>query len=360
MPIWKIEDNRPVKVTATKAHHEQVLEKNLEDWLVSDPDVLGEPLFIIGRQVEVPEVRDRLDILALDISGNAVIIEVKRGKLKDPVDMQALRYASYISKWTFDNFEREAIKYASNLKPDYNFNEEYEKFCAKALVDGVPDINEEQRIIIVGSEVKDKLGSVALWLLEHSIGIKVVEVELYKDNDTLFFQPHVVVPTPVSRFTETGKYVQTDADHPWSKDGRTWHLEKRCSPQTKEMLLSFDNTIRSKIDVEGPFWNQKNYVAYRRKGYNWLIVRTKPSQLNLDIYVKTGSFEKGVISKQLGIEAFESDETMSEKMSLPTSINIKKLNEGTDILEYESSQTSTCPKMSSGNLSRKLLKERLN
>src|SRR5215210_6119605 len=101
MPIWKITDQGPIRIPETKLKQEKLLEEKLEDWVVRDPSLLGEPLMIIGRQVIIPDVKDRLDILALDPQGNAVIVELKRGELSNPVDMQALRYASYISKWQF-------------------------------------------------------------------------------------------------------------------------------------------------------------------------------------------------------------------------------------------------------------------
>jgi hypothetical protein len=204
MPIWKITTDGPVKVSQTKLKQEKLLEEKLEDWVIADSSLLGEPLLIIGRQVLIPDVRDRLDILALDPQGNAVVIELKRGKLKDPVDMQALRYASYISKWRFEEFENQARAYLQKVKdPDFNFNEWYEQFCNDAGIDEVPDLNSDQRLIVVGSEVKDKLGSVALWLRDHNVDIKVVEVEIYREGETLLVQPHVIVPLPVSRFAET-------------------------------------------------------------------------------------------------------------------------------------------------------------
>lgn len=94
MGLWKITNQGPKQVPETKFKQEELLEENLEDWICSDGSILGEPLFIIGRQVMIPDMKDRLDVLAIDPQGNAVIIELKRGKLKDPVDMQALRYAS--------------------------------------------------------------------------------------------------------------------------------------------------------------------------------------------------------------------------------------------------------------------------
>ena len=45
---------------------EKLLEEKLEEWVVSDPALLDEPLLIIGRQVIIPNVKDRLDILTLD------------------------------------------------------------------------------------------------------------------------------------------------------------------------------------------------------------------------------------------------------------------------------------------------------
>jgi hypothetical protein len=265
MPIWKITDKGPVKVSETKLKTVKILEEQLEDWIVRDPSLLGEPLLVVGRQVMIPDVRDRLDVLALDPQGNAVVIELKRGRLRDPVDMQALRYATYISKWGFEDFERTARAHLGKVgDEDFNFNETYEEFCAGQGVDEVPDINSDQRVVIVGSEVKEKLGSVALWLRDHSIDIEVIEVEAYQEGESLLLQPHVIIPLPVSRFAETSRVPRGQGAQPWKTEGREWHLEKRCSPATKAMLLKLDELVGESLDVDGPRWNQKHYVAYKK------------------------------------------------------------------------------------------------
>jgi hypothetical protein len=329
MGLWKITDKGPAKVSETKFKQEKLLEGQLEDWISSDPSILGEPLLVVGRQVLIPDTKDRLDMLGLDPQGNSVIIELKRGKLKDPVDMQAMRYASYIAKWTFTDFENVARNYAGKLgDPEFNFNAMYESFCVDAGVDEVPDINKDQRIIIVGSAVRDKLGSVALWLYEHSIDIKVVEVQAYKDGNDVFIEPNTVVPLQVSKFAETGKIRPEGA--PWITDGKSWHLEKRCSIRTKEIFIRLDKIIQENFDVEGPRWNQKHYVAYRVNNYNWLSVVTTPSILRLDFLVKAECFNSDDIASRLNVAKFEKEESMSEKLALPSSVFIKNRNEQTD------------------------------
>jgi hypothetical protein len=329
MGLWKITDKGPAKVSETKFKQEKLLEGQLEDWISSDPSILGEPLLVVGRQVLIPDTKDRLDMLGLDPQGNSVIIELKRGKLKDPVDMQAMRYASYIAKWTFTDFENVARNYAGKLgDPEFNFNAMYESFCVDAGVDEVPDINKDQRIIVVGSAVRDKLGSVALWLYEHSIDIKVVEVQAYKDGNDVFIEPNTVVPLQVSKFAETGKIRPEGA--PWITDGKSWHLEKRCSIRTKEIFIRLDKIIQENFDVEGPRWNQKHYVAYRVNNYNWLSVVTTPSILRLDFLVKAECFNSDDIASRLNVAKFEKEESMSEKLALPSSVFIKNRNEQTD------------------------------
>lgn len=331
MPIWKITPKGPVQVTETTLKEEQLLEEHLEDWIVANHQLLGERLLIIGRQVMIPDIRDRVDVLALDAQGNAVIIELKRGKLKDPVDMQALRYASYIAKWSFEDFENQArIHLNSGGDPRFNFNEVYEQFCSDAGIDEVPDLNSDQRLIIVGSEVKAKLGSVALWLREHKIDIKVIEVEVFREGDTLFLQPQTIVPLPVSRFSETGRPKSVEGARPWLEDGKNWHLQKRCSPKTKQVLLTLDDLIRDNFEVDGPRWSQKFYVAYRVGNYNWLRVNTYPTTLKLYILVKAGTFQQDEIAQRLGIQVFDKEDSMAEKLGLPSSVLVENRTDATD------------------------------
>lgn len=330
MNFWKISiGNKPEKVSPTKLKNENILEKHLEDWIENNTDILGEPLLIIGRQIIIPEVKDRLDLLALDTKGNAVIIELKRGKMIDPIDMQALRYASYISKWDFSDFENQAKGYLGN-GDEFNFNEHFENFCTQSGVDEIPDINTNQRIIVAGSEVKDRLGSVALWLYEHNIDIKVIEIDSFKEGNTLLIQPRIIIPLAINKFSEVGKATKGDVSKPWLTSGKTWHLDKRMKSKTKERFLQLDDLIRDNLSVSPPSYDQKNYVSYQSGNHNWLIVRTHANSLGLQFAIKANSMDKSQIAKDLGIEEFDTDDPLSEKLNLPSSVNIKNRNETSD------------------------------
>ena len=77
----------------------RVDELTLERWIVQNPDLVGEQLLVLGHQLaEFEEDRDRLDILALDRSGEIVLVELKISEDFRVTDLQALAYAGAYAK----------------------------------------------------------------------------------------------------------------------------------------------------------------------------------------------------------------------------------------------------------------------
>jgi len=325
--LYKVKGKSVEKIKQTKFKQEEKMEQDLEDWIEHDPSILGEKLLILGRQVQIPEVNDRIDLLALDTSGNVVIIELKKGKLKHPVDIQSLRYASYVSRWEYDDLEKQANKYFSEKgEGDFNFNEKFEEFCLSAGIDEIPDINQDQRIIIVGSKLKEKLGSVALWLREHAIDIKIIEVSIFKDDKNLILSPQIIIPIPTTEKFEIGKHVSRK-DKPWLSAGEEWHLNKRCGKEMREKLIQLNSIINDNFErVDGPNWNQKFYVSFKEGNHIWISINTHKTTLVSNIYIKKGDMDVKKISEDLGIKIFDRGSSLSEKLQLESSVEI--INKG--------------------------------
>ena len=103
--IWRVTPQGPSRLVPGGPQ----VEKDLEDWIACDPEVLRGGLAIVGRQF--PLDAGVLDLLALDPQGRWVVIEIKRGVLQRDALAQALDYASCIATMPFDELATKANAY---------------------------------------------------------------------------------------------------------------------------------------------------------------------------------------------------------------------------------------------------------
>jgi hypothetical protein len=91
LAAWHITGSGPLKLNAGRVS----LEKDLEDWIASDPALVEPGLRVIGQQLQVDG--GKLDLLCVDTQGRATVVEIKRGNLIRDVVAQAIDYASSIA-----------------------------------------------------------------------------------------------------------------------------------------------------------------------------------------------------------------------------------------------------------------------
>jgi len=312
---------------------ENILEKNIDDQIASDPDLLGEPLLLIGRKLIIQDPENRLDFLALDKRGNAVLIELKKSLGDDALDITSLKDASYISLWKLEEFEKQAKRFLGKMA-DQNFSLSalFQSFCTENGVRNIPQINKEQRLMIIGSLINDKLTRYAKWLKDHHIDITVVELQAFRDEDNIIIKPEFIIRSQKEDAAEKEagleqtQPVEGATDTQW----KTWHLEKRCSPKTKEMCLKLDKILNQHFELDGPHWEQKSYISYKIHGTEWLCIATTPSILRLDFLVKPGSLNVEDIAKTLKISKFEGEESIEGDLESISSVFIKNRDENFD------------------------------
>ena len=191
--------NRIVKLAEVSFAALGFTERNhLQEWLANQPDALGEELLIIQKEFDgFDDTRERLDLLAIDKSGNLVIIENKLDDSGRDVVWQALKYASYCSTLSKSQIAEIFQKYLDKSGPGQD---------AKALIcdflgqeefaEVVLNPGNDQRLIMVAAQFRKEVTSTVLWLLKHRVFVKCFRATPFKDGSDLFLTVEQVIPLP--------------------------------------------------------------------------------------------------------------------------------------------------------------------
>ncbi|MBM4240636.1 MAG: DUF91 domain-containing protein [Euryarchaeota archaeon] len=155
--VWQIVDGKLEHIDISMAQAGRRETEDLEKWIKDNPIVLGQDILIIGEQVRTKS--GPLDFLGMDKAGNLVIIELKRDRLPRDALTQAMDYASDVSSWDLDKLSEICLKYSKETLEDY-LNENFEETMDLENL----NINETQRILLVGFSLDEALERMIEWL----------------------------------------------------------------------------------------------------------------------------------------------------------------------------------------------------
>ena len=83
-----IENKRLIEIPVATYSQLNLRERfDIQEWIAGKPEILGEPLLIISKELILPSGR-RLDLLAVDKDGALVVIELKRDNSGSDVEWQ--------------------------------------------------------------------------------------------------------------------------------------------------------------------------------------------------------------------------------------------------------------------------------
>jgi len=170
---------------------------HLQEWLEGNPEALGEEFLVIQKEFSgFNDTNERLDLLALDKKGNAVIIENKLDDTGRDVTWQALKYASYCSTLTKEQIRNIYQQYldkqgkgeeATNKLSEFFNNIEYDELSINQ--------RQSQRIILVAGSFRKEVTSTVLWLLNFKIKMQCFKATPFALNDQLFLTLEQIIPT---------------------------------------------------------------------------------------------------------------------------------------------------------------------
>jgi hypothetical protein len=170
---WQVVNGELQPVDTRMANAGRKEAHDLEEWIASNPSIISPDIVVIGRQT--PTKSGPLDLLAIDKQGNVVIIELKRDALPREALVQAMDYASDVAEWSVEKLSENCTKYTG-------------KNLEEKLIESFPDINlenidlnEVQRIFLVGFGIEGSLERMVNWLSSnYSVSINAILLKYIK------------------------------------------------------------------------------------------------------------------------------------------------------------------------------------
>ena len=171
--------------------------RDIQEWIAANPGILGEDLLIIGKEFSgFDRTDERLDLLAVDVDGKLVVIELKRDDTGADAHWQAIKYASYLHRASAEDIIRMFTDYERVSE-----EEALNKLLQHLGADDINVLNNDQRIILASHRFAAEVTSAALWLNEKAPGedlITCIQLTPYKDEktDSLYIQANTIIPVP--------------------------------------------------------------------------------------------------------------------------------------------------------------------
>ncbi len=170
--------------------------QHIEEWVRTNPEMLGEDLLVVSVEFDrFSNSSDRLDVLALDRSGNLVVIELKRDSAAGYADLQAIRYAAMVSSMTVEVLIPYYVAYRKKYyEESLSDSEAKDQIIEFVESDSFAELSNKPRIILCSEGFSQEITATVLWLRESDIDISCVKITPYKIDDKLVIVPKVVIP----------------------------------------------------------------------------------------------------------------------------------------------------------------------
>lgn len=212
MGLWRADGDKLSRITPTAVG----LESQLENYIESDPAMLGEGLLIIGRQVLTAH-GGFIDLLAVDETGAVHVIELKRDKTPRDVTAQALDYGSWVA--TLGRAEIIDI-FTVYKKGTIAFEEAF----AEQFGETPPEeLNATQVFTIVAASVDSATERIVRFLNEDfGVPINVVFFRHFEDNGASYLARTWLVDQVAQATVAVGSAKKNKSREPWN--GHDWYV----------------------------------------------------------------------------------------------------------------------------------------
>ena len=175
--------------------------EHLQQVLMKDISVLEEGLLVIAEEYgDFDGANRRIDLLALDQDGSLVVIELKRTTDGGHMELQALRYAAFVSAMTFDDVLRTYTAHRElHGEPGGDPRAELLAHLGYVNEEDNPDIANSVRIILVSADFGHEITTTVLWLNDtFDMRIRCVQLLPHQIAGETFVEIRQLIPLPAA------------------------------------------------------------------------------------------------------------------------------------------------------------------
>lgn len=337
--IWKV-DKIPERLPFAKLKNEN----ELEDMICQDMGILYENWLPIGRQV-VTEFGGKIDVMAIDESGNLVVIELKKNKTPREVITQAIDYASWVKKLDSSKIASIYNKYSNGLTHRFESLDEAlkEKFGYAFDED---EINNGHQIVIVASEMDLSTERIVMYLNDYEIPINTVFFNVFRDGDSRYLSRAWLIDPAVT---------QEKANLPKESDKQPWNGEYYVS-FGHNMGRNWDDAREYNfISAGGGRWYSKTlnqlskgdrvWVNIPHTGYVGVGIVEEPAVMAKDFSVETDNGESPILKVPLKThyhKQYKDDEEKSEYFVKVKWLQTFSIEQAVSKIGFFGNQNSVC------------------
>lgn len=264
---------------------------NLQEWIAKEPSSLGEDLLIIQKEFDgFADTKERLDLLAIDKSGNLVIIENKLDDSGRDVTWQAIKYASYCSSLSKSDVVEIYQKYLNDQCLKESAAENLSDFFDnRDLKDVDINVGNGQRIFFVAANFRKEVTSSVMWLLNSGLKMKCFKVTPYEYNGKVLLDFDQIIPVKDAEDYTISIAKKTQDEN---KSGEEKHARFTVRQTFWTEFIDYNKSVNGLFAINTP--TTDNWIGRAVKGSNGLNcnVIVNFDNCRAEIYIYTGDKDR--------------------------------------------------------------------
>ena len=188
--LWSLDKDegdhlQPVSLTEVR---EAETENQLEDILVSSPNLLMTGLKLVGRQVATEG--GPLDLLGVDEDGNLIVFELKRGTLARDAVAQVIDYASFLGE-----LDKETLFKHISDRSGYGEIEkiDFENWYLEQFSGNLDALDNSPKMVLVGLGADNRTRRMVNYLSKNGLDISLITFYAFRKGQEVFLAKQVEI-----------------------------------------------------------------------------------------------------------------------------------------------------------------------